>query len=84
MAFLKVLSICLVVAIVFNFVECSNDFFSSEIDVIAIQNVTAFLNGHPGIRVLYPLTKESFAKKPSKNSLITFQIGKRVRGKRKF
>lgn len=80
----KVLNICvLLLMIVFHSVKCSRNPYRSEIDVIGVQNITAFLKCHSERKVLIPLKKESFARTPhGSNYLITYTLGeKRVRGK---
>lgn len=79
MVYPKVLGICIVLAFAFNFVKCTKE---PEINVVSVQNITAFFEENPSIKVR-PLIVASLVKDSSTKFLINYQLGKRINGKKK-
>ena len=76
---LSIFAICLVSALAFNFVECSDNAFESKIEFNFVQNLTDFLAANPGIQ-LEPLVKEVSYDESSSRVRLVHRIGNRING----
>ncbi|XP_055298351.1 uncharacterized protein LOC129566440 [Sitodiplosis mosellana] len=77
----SVFVICLVSALAFNLVECSNYALGSKVEFNFVQNLTDFLAAYPGIQLKRLARKVSY-NGPTARTQLTHRMGNRISGDR--
>lgn len=80
MASLNIFVISLVLAVAFNFVQCSNDGIESNIEVLTVSDISDYMLKHPEVKV-QPLEEKILPSGASPYIQKQYTIGYRIQGK---